>query len=74
MKKETPKGSSKPRNYVARNPLLRKGGAHVAAKSGVRFKSKQKMLKEARGQGSSRDNFLAADFLRIFLPLPLFLV
>lgn len=45
----------KPRNRVARNPLLRKGGAHVQAKSGERFNQKQKMLKAAREWKGSRD-------------------
>ncbi|WHI49779.1 hypothetical protein P3339_15020 [Microbulbifer sp. MLAF003] len=60
MKKYTPKKVAKPRNYVACNPLLKKGGAHTKAKSGARFKSKQKMLKEARERSSSRD------YLRLF--------
>ncbi|MBB3060424.1 hypothetical protein FHS09_001239 [Microbulbifer rhizosphaerae] len=46
---------NKPRNHVALNPLLRKGGAHVRAKSGERFANRQKMLKAAREWKSSRD-------------------
>jgi len=51
--------NNKPRNRIALNPLLRKGGAHVRAKSGERFANKQKMLKAAREWKRSRD-FLAA--------------
>lgn len=47
--------SNKPRNRIALNPLLRKGGAHVRAKSGERFANKQKMLKAAREWKGSRD-------------------
>ncbi|MFC4877282.1 hypothetical protein [Microbulbifer halophilus] len=47
---------SKPRNHVAMNPLLRKGGAHVRARSGKRFADKQQMLKAAREWKSSRDS------------------
>lgn len=49
--------SNKPRNRIALNPLLRKGGAHVRAKSGERFANKQKMLKAAREWKGSRDFF-----------------
>lgn len=49
---------NKPRNHVALNPLLRKGGAHVRAKSGERFADRQKMLKAAREWKSSRDFLL----------------
>lgn len=48
---------SKPRNHVAMNPLLRKGGAHVRARSGRRFADKQQMLKAAREWKGSRDSF-----------------
>ncbi|SDZ85331.1 hypothetical protein SAMN05216562_0777 [Microbulbifer marinus] len=47
--------SNKPRNRIALNPLLRKGGVHVRAKSGERFATKQKMLKAAREWKGSRD-------------------
>ena len=43
-----------PGNPVAQNPLLRKGGAHVRAKSADRFDSKQQTRKAAREWGSSR--------------------
>lgn len=46
---------NKPRNHVALNPLLRKGGAHVRAKSGERFADKQKVLKATREWKNSRD-------------------
>lgn len=46
--------SSKPRNRVALNPLLRKGGAHVRAKSGERFINKQKVSKAVREWEGSR--------------------
>lgn len=48
------------RNYVARNPLLRKGGAHVRAKSGDRFSGKQQTMKAAREWQSSRAHSCAA--------------
>lgn len=50
-----PKKINKPRNRIALNPLLRKGGAHVRVKSGERFSNKQKVLKAAREWGDSRD-------------------
>jgi len=59
MKKFTFKKNDKPRNYVACNPLLKKGGAHVKAKSGVRFKGKQKMLREVRERNSSCDTMIS---------------
>ncbi|WP_428820984.1 hypothetical protein [Microbulbifer sp. MCCC 1A16149] len=43
-----------PGNPVAQNPLLRKGGAHVRAKSADRFDSKQQTRKAAREWDSSR--------------------
>ena len=46
--------NNKPRNHVALNPLLRKGGAHIRAKSGERFADKQKVLKAAREWKNSR--------------------
>ncbi|WP_226647494.1 hypothetical protein [Microbulbifer variabilis] len=55
MKKIPPKTTGKIRNYVARNPLMGKGGAHVKAKSGERFVDKQKMKREAREWKDSRD-------------------
>ncbi|WP_444919375.1 hypothetical protein ACJJID_10050 [Microbulbifer sp. CnH-101-G] len=55
MKKIPPKTTRKIRNYVARNPLMGKGGAHVKAKSGERFAGKQKMRREAREWKGSRD-------------------
>ncbi|WP_295801389.1 hypothetical protein [uncultured Microbulbifer sp.] len=48
------------RNYVARNPLLRKGGAHIRAKSGERFSDKQQTRKAAREWQSSRARFSLA--------------
>ena len=50
-----PKKMNTPRNRIALNPLLRKGRAHVRAKSGERFSNKQKVLKAAREWRSSRD-------------------
>ncbi|WP_346836672.1 hypothetical protein [Microbulbifer sp. SAOS-129_SWC] len=49
----------KPRNRVAQNPLLRKGGAHQRARSGERFASKQQARKAAREWKGSRDARLA---------------
>ena len=46
---------NRPRNPVALNPILRKGGVHERAKSGERFSNRQKMLKAAREWGHSRD-------------------
>ncbi|MCK7597069.1 hypothetical protein M0G74_07250 [Microbulbifer sp. CAU 1566] len=43
-----------PGNPVAQNPLLRKGGAHVRAKSADRFDSKQQTRKAAREWDNSR--------------------
>ncbi|MBB5210188.1 hypothetical protein HNQ53_000376 [Microbulbifer hydrolyticus] len=43
-----------PGNPVAQNPLLRKGGAHIRAKSADRFDSKQQTRKAAREWDSSR--------------------
>ena len=43
-----------PGNPVAQNPLLRKGGAHVRAKSADRFDGKQQTRKAAREWDSSR--------------------
>ena len=37
----------KPRNPVARSPLLSKGGAHKKSKSGQRMRSKDELRKEA---------------------------
>ncbi len=42
------------RNRVACNPLLRKGGPHVKAKSGERFSGKQQTRKAAREWQGSR--------------------
>lgn len=47
---------NKPRNHVARNPLLRKGGPHVRAKSGERFASKRKVSKAVREWQGSRSS------------------
>lgn len=66
MKKFTSNKSDKPRNYVVRNPLLKKGGAHVKAKSGVRFKGKQKMLREVRERNSSCDTLTSTRIFRAF--------
>lgn len=46
---------NKPRNHIALNPLLRKGGAHVRSKSGERFVGKRKTMKAAREWQGSRD-------------------
>lgn len=46
-----------PGNPVAQNPLLRKGGAHVRAKSAERFNSKQQTRKAAREWEGSRGRF-----------------
>jgi len=43
-----------PGNPVAQNPLLRKGGAHIRARSADRFDSKQQTRKAAREWDSSR--------------------
>ena len=37
----------KPRNPVARSPLLRKGGAHRKVRSGERMRSKKALREEA---------------------------
>ncbi|WP_444927387.1 hypothetical protein ACJJI4_05915 [Microbulbifer sp. TRSA002] len=55
------KKKEKIRSYVARNPLMRKGGAHVKAKSSGRFASKQKLRKEVR-ECDSRPQAFAAIF------------
>ncbi|GAB2883707.1 hypothetical protein ACCI51_15450 [Microbulbifer echini] len=69
MKKIPPETGGKLRSYVARNPLLGKGGAHVKAKSGVRFAGKQKMLKEVRECRRSRDiPPLAIEHVSLALP------
>ncbi|MCV6637992.1 hypothetical protein [Candidatus Albibeggiatoa sp. nov. NOAA] len=34
------------RNFVARSPLLRKGGVHEKSKTGQRHKAKQELKKE----------------------------
>lgn len=60
MKK--PSKPNKPRNYVVRNPLLRKGGAHVRAKSGERFANKRKTMKAAREWEGSRSGPLGQCF------------
>ncbi|WP_043315937.1 hypothetical protein [Microbulbifer sp. HZ11] len=55
--KSTPKSMKvmrSPRNRVAQNPLLGKGGPHVRAKSAERFSQKQKARKEAREWQGSR--------------------
>ena len=39
----------KPRNPVARSPLLRKGGAHRKSRSAERMKSKRELKDEAEG-------------------------
>jgi len=39
--------AKKPRNPVARSPLLRKGGAHRKSKSSERMKSNEALRKEA---------------------------
>jgi len=52
----------KPRNPVARSPLLRKGGAHKKSKSGRRMKSKEELRKEAdRPDSKAGDNGNGAD-------------
>ena len=43
-----------PGNPIAQNPLLRKGGAHLRAKSADRFDSKKQTRKAAREWDSSR--------------------
>ena len=42
----------KPRNPVARSPLLRKGGAHRKSRSAERMRSKRELMEEAE---ASRD-------------------
>ena len=39
----------KPRNPVARSPLLRKGGVHRKSRSAERMKSKRELKEEAEG-------------------------
>ena len=39
--------AKKPRNPIARSPLLRKGGAHRKSKSGERMKSRDELRREA---------------------------
>lgn len=46
------KMTSKPRNPVARSPLLRKGGAHRKSRSAERMRSKRELKDEAE---ASRD-------------------
>ena len=38
--------ATKPRNPVARSPLLRKGGAHAKSRSGERMKTKNALRRE----------------------------
>ncbi|WP_444904405.1 hypothetical protein ACJJIU_05415 [Microbulbifer sp. CnH-101-E] len=71
MKKNPPKGSGRVRNYIARNPLMGKGGAHVKAKSGKRFLNKQKIRKEVREWRGSRDTYSLVVAVRFILPLTL---
>lgn len=62
-----------PGNPVAQNPLLRKGGAHVRAKSAERFDGKQQTRKAAREWERSRGavyiSYCLLGFLNIF-PCP----
>lgn len=53
------KMTSKPRNPVARSPLLRKGGAHRKSRSAERMRSKRELKDEAdasRKQHPDRDS------------------
>ena len=54
----------KPRNPVARSPLLRKGGAHRKSKSAERMRSKRELKQEAeagRNQQQSQETTTVAD-------------
>ncbi|MFO1350412.1 MAG: hypothetical protein U1F68_06940 [Gammaproteobacteria bacterium] len=45
----------RPRNTVARSPLLRKGGAHQKSKSAERGAAKRELKKTTREQAKERD-------------------
>ena len=47
--------AKKPRNPIARSPLLRKGGAHKKSKSGERMKSRDELRKEVDESASETD-------------------
>lgn len=46
----------KPRNPVARSPLLRKGGVHRKSRSAERMKSKRKLKEEAEGDKDEQED------------------
>ena len=45
----------KPRNPVARSPLLRKGGVHRKSRSAERMKSKRELKEEAEGDKDEQE-------------------
>ena len=47
--------SARPRNPVARSPLMRKGGVHQRSRSSKRFRDKQDLRREARSYWNSPD-------------------
>ena len=48
--------ASKPRNPVARAPLLRKGGVHRKSRSAERMKSKRELKEEAEGDKDGQED------------------
>ena len=57
--------TAKPRNPVARSPLLRKGGAHRKSRSAERMKSRQALREDADDSGRTpRDDGAGQDPVR----------